>query len=751
MKDIAFSIPGRGREDHLTIEKPFTFVLGGNGTGKSTCAKRIFEKDPNHCFLFNLDFIQKNVFVTSEEGENATISSDNKTSFTNLFIGADAVDQEKALNAAKVAKKECANEEEAQQNKFDKALADSKLPSRELRLFLDGFESKTSFDFTKTFKDNLAVFTLAASSPDPYHSEEDFQTALDRYNNDELTKTIVNAIKKDALLFSIISTGKLSDELRNDITNYNDNLSAMIECDKAFSSSNDSKFHEWIEEGVRLHTNTSSCLFCHSSNVKQSVEEWKGKLTEKGTASRKALRFAITTFQSQIESFSNSFGDNIIKLLPKLGKSVGDFQKFLLEIQESLAKRVQIDIEKFPTLSVDPSVQDSAKQYDSLCKHILLKGKFKYFAPFSFEKSINDKILSTQKALDDSLEKTARDSKSQINNFLVQMKSGIQISVSQNNAAGNRKLSLERDTEGSNFGTYSDGELHQIALAVFLSNLQRKKPEKSVIVFDDPVVSLDISKYHSFRNCLFDLKLTQTGSNQIVILTHNFHFMLVLLSMFIDGGDLKKFDIMDLWAAGGNGFKKIEDPESITYDDFTLFGKAALQCSTYPEFVRLEWLLQRFPRVALDLKLRFYCQTSGQDPAKDLESIFTMDPAAETKKDELLFISDAFSKRLHDNKLPDPRNFQSEVVSVQSFFRLLGLPEPFTSVDLTNIVKISMPANESDISLNNEAPLVFRIIDSAKALYDLGDESFKAYFRHPRYQITESILNTVGTADSFSH
>jgi wobble nucleotide-excising tRNase len=539
--------------------------------------------------------------------------------------------------------------------------------------------------------------------------------------------------------------------LSDNIRTYNENLAAMVECDEAFSSSKDPKFHEWVEEGVRLHAGASSCLFCHSSNMEQSIEEWKEKLKEKGTASRKALQSTISSFQSQIQSFSNSFGDKVMKLLPKLGESVGDFQKFLLEIQESLAKRIQIDPGKFPTLSVDPSVQDSAKQYDSLCRHVLLKKKTQYFAPFYFEKSINDKIESTQKSLDDSLEKTAKDSKNQINNFLTQMKSGIQISVSQNNAAGNRKLSLERDAKGSNFGTYSDGELHQIALAVFLSNLIRKKPENSIIVFDDPVVSLDISKYHSFKKCLFNLRLTQLGSNQIVIFTHNFHFMLVLLSMFIDGGDLKKLDIMDLWATGKSGFKKIEDPESIAYDDFTLFGKAASQCSTYPQFVRLEWLLQRFPRVALDLKLRFYCQTSGQEPAKDLESIFAMDPEAVAKRDELLLINDTFSKRLHEKKLPDPQFFQTEVDSVRNFFRLLGLPEPFANVCLTNVEKISMPANQSDISLDDEAPLVFRIIDAAKSLYDSGDDSFKAYFRHPRYQLTESILNTVGTADTFSH
>jgi ABC-type ATPase involved in cell division len=55
---INFTIPNRNGTLCLKLDKPFTFVFGGNGAGKSTCAKKIKELDKN-CILFDSSFVSK--------------------------------------------------------------------------------------------------------------------------------------------------------------------------------------------------------------------------------------------------------------------------------------------------------------------------------------------------------------------------------------------------------------------------------------------------------------------------------------------------------------------------------------------------------------------------------------------------------------------------------------------------------------------------------------------------------------------
>lgn len=70
----------------LEVDKPFIVVFGRNGSGKTTLSRNAPEKE----YVFNTDFIYKNIYVETTAGATDDVST--KESFSELWIG------EKLLN-----------------------------------------------------------------------------------------------------------------------------------------------------------------------------------------------------------------------------------------------------------------------------------------------------------------------------------------------------------------------------------------------------------------------------------------------------------------------------------------------------------------------------------------------------------------------------------------------------------------------------------------------------------------------------
>ena len=72
-----------------------------------------------------------------------------------------------------------------------------------------------------------------------------------------------------------------------------------------------------------------------------------------------------------------------------------------------------------------------------------------------------------------------------------------EITVDIDRLGGKVKYSL--NVVNNNLSKLSDGQKHKLALAIFLNSIKDEDLKDKIVVFDDPVVSLDELGYHFFK------------------------------------------------------------------------------------------------------------------------------------------------------------------------------------------------------------------------------------------------------------
>jgi len=88
------------QEIKLKLDKKMIFIYGKNGSGKTTFSR---SKNLDRRYVFNEDFIHRNVYIIDEEG--AKVDTAIKNNFSQLLIGEDVVNlkkqQDKMVNLQK--------------------------------------------------------------------------------------------------------------------------------------------------------------------------------------------------------------------------------------------------------------------------------------------------------------------------------------------------------------------------------------------------------------------------------------------------------------------------------------------------------------------------------------------------------------------------------------------------------------------------------------------------------------------------
>ena len=94
--EINYNNPETGNKLTLNTNKSFIFIYGKNGSGKTTFSKNdCFDSE----FVFNVDYVNKNIYTVNESGAYQT--STNRNNFSNLWIGEEIVNQEKIVEKYK--------------------------------------------------------------------------------------------------------------------------------------------------------------------------------------------------------------------------------------------------------------------------------------------------------------------------------------------------------------------------------------------------------------------------------------------------------------------------------------------------------------------------------------------------------------------------------------------------------------------------------------------------------------------------
>ena len=92
-KQIHFTNKDSKKDISLTLDKKMIFIYGKNGSGKTTFSR---SNDLDTKFVFNEDFIYKNVYII--DGDGAKIDSGVKNNFSELLVGEDVVELKKKQN-----------------------------------------------------------------------------------------------------------------------------------------------------------------------------------------------------------------------------------------------------------------------------------------------------------------------------------------------------------------------------------------------------------------------------------------------------------------------------------------------------------------------------------------------------------------------------------------------------------------------------------------------------------------------------
>ena len=79
--EINYNSPETGNKFTLNTNKSFIFIYGKNGSGKTTFSKSdCFDSE----FVFNVDYVNKNIYTVNESG--ACQTSTNRNNFSNLLL-----------------------------------------------------------------------------------------------------------------------------------------------------------------------------------------------------------------------------------------------------------------------------------------------------------------------------------------------------------------------------------------------------------------------------------------------------------------------------------------------------------------------------------------------------------------------------------------------------------------------------------------------------------------------------------------
>lgn len=335
---------------------------------------------------------------------------------------------------------------------------------------------------------------------------------------------------------------------------------------------------QWVEEGITLHSNSESCLFCGQlipENRKEALSLYFNDAVNKLNREIISQESVIKSFKEKINNwaflekgdFLTVFETRVNSLNAELGpikKAIVDFVNILLdkleEKRENLFLKVE-PIEIFNTKEADRFVNSYKNLYDD---NIKANNNLASIQKQAKNVLINDLVFRKCEEFGYSAKKTELDDAHAEKNKLLALLSEkkqelshakkklqeLKIkTVDESLAAeyinslikglGNESFSLKKskdDNEGNyvildyqnkerNIDSLSTGEKNIIAFLWFIYNLSdvNSSSEKDkVIVFDDPMNSNDDTTQYLIISKLQEL--LSTTQAQIFILTHNAHF-----------------------------------------------------------------------------------------------------------------------------------------------------------------------------------------------------------------------------------
>lgn len=549
----------------------YNIIYGWNGTGK-TSFSRLFscvennggvscvfdsldgkivstEKDVSKCCydikVFNSDFVKKFVYKSSGTlnpiyyfGKDSVAQIKELERIDNIIEGLDN-DYEKCGTL----KSECENEKERL----------ARESASRVRRKISDVDGRYKNYNIKLSRERLAQFYSSKSAPRRLY-ESELRHVLDGMNDsykNRLETIHYNSLKQNVLAEEIITLMKESA-----VSNIVNTLTS------------DGEVSSWIESGVALHArrSVSRCLYCGQLMPKSRIAELEGVFSN----SFAGLKNKVVSALARIENMKRDLDFDLVdknSLYSQLASKYDEFfvsiyrckravAEFLDEIIDILNQKKNTlfapldrslkvsDVDVFDSLLLALSsyneiiaahnvISDKFKEnikelklaYEDHCLAEVWDDYVKNCENYKFYEEFYDAVLFSRKnmkLLRSSIESEMIDTSAALIDINNDLENYLGHNDIQFELVGRNGYRLIR--EGRHAKMLSEGELMAVSFVFFLRSLSDKdvKREKTIVVIDDPVSSMDSSAlYGAFGY----MKSSVDKVHQLFIMTHNFPFL----------------------------------------------------------------------------------------------------------------------------------------------------------------------------------------------------------------------------------
>ena len=729
INSVEFVNPDSHQKISIPIDKSLIFIYGKNGSGKTTFS-RSNNLDPK--FVFNEDFVYKNVYIIDADG--AKTDSNIKNNFSELLIGEDVVRFKQ------------------EQNLFEEVLKKITEKSKSMEEIISSIFAtngiNTSYNILKDLNEDKFKFNIDKDIDEQANNyKSDFKLEQIINNDDEL-KVYVNQIKKQENVTKLIEKVKrinlLNEYLFNDekpllanlnskLKILNDNLQTIKELEGISLKKNVSKsdFHI-IKDCINLHINTGqeSCTLCGSPNAQEGIKEWQRILNDKFISLKTGINNDLKKIIDDSKQIIND--KELYESIAPL--TIKNIEKFIPKI-EKLMKNICED--KITYLSYDEFekelfTDDILKKINGIANYLLKNYKDKIIFYNSSTRYLNEHIKGVKLKIEEKLKENAETHKESINSILASLGLNKEISVDIDRLGGKTKYSLS--IVNNNLSKLSDGQKHKLALAIFLNTIKNLDLKGKTLVFDDPVVSLDELGYHLFKEYLLKNVMNKENRNdnpKLIILTHNFNYLYIQISNIITNSDLQ--DYTKILKLNSDNFINL-DFNLFKYDDIALFKNCINNIEFEDQLIDLSSLYNKIFREFLDLKLRITGEPLNGNPSEEIQQLNLDNPIKEQLQQGSNKLS-SYSK----NKDITIEEAKQGFYLLFDMLNKLGFQEYLNSTDKDRI--LTLIARDT-YNYDND---VYFIVHEIAELLRRDDEkyiNYKNYLNHPRISYTKNMMST---------
>ncbi len=558
MEKLNINIQKHINLDVKGMEKfPITYIFAKNGVGKTTYTREVESTmNDDNTFIFNEDYIARNVFIPSIDSNDQAIIKLDKTKYKafDILLGETSTTKFKEMAHANESYDSKTNEIKELINKGYVIDTNMKIPSiiemrnlknsireitsKELELeVLNKIETQNNISNLQLFEKKQLIIT---------ENIKLINEKIIEYNNISSFQSISNEVLK--------------------ILKEASELEEIFFVDKLYKQKE-------IKDYIKSIQNDKLNLFEEIKNLSKSIEDEKRE---------------INLLKENIEKAKNINANSDLIEINKI--NLQEINEFDTSSTQKLDKLPEINF----LLKIDSieEINEQINKYIELNKQSLLRGSSEILKLLNEEEDLKGIYDIKRKEFDKEQAKINGGLNDRINSFLKSFGFQYMELVISTKIYKGKKSETNLTIKDKDITKTSKGERSAIALAFFLTDLERNAKDKDILVIiDDPFDSNDHHKAGALPNITFNSKGSKVRSipsfisevnvsgnkEKLIILTHNINVLYSLTMNLMGNGtdetngffhnvdkDIKQKIEIKEWVKKGNKIKE----ENIDFDSY---------------------------------------------------------------------------------------------------------------------------------------------------------------------------------------